>query len=257
MKEIKLYLKFLYQYASKGFFIGLAIFTTIIGFTLALYTIIFKMTGNLEMSLPITYQLNQFAVIFMMALGIGATGKVFEIAMRIRADRRSFTYALGIMMVIGSIGIGIYHYCMDVVFQTVVRSMIADQGLVGPALSRELGLDGIILLHLCVVAFGVLLGCLGNKLSVAKLVSLIIGSIALVVASIIAAILWNEELTTQIMIGIIESPMILKGLFIIGCIIMSGISALLLRSISFRSYNISQSGVKFGKRSIGNARIRF
>lgn len=129
MNEIKLYMKFLYQYGYKGILIVIGVLSFLPFFMAGLMYIINVIAESTQEIGEMNFAMDRFIIGFMCFFGVGAIVKGFEVVMRIRADRKSFIIALGIMSVIGSVSIGIWQMILSPLVQITYKQLFdADAG---------------------------------------------------------------------------------------------------------------------------------
>lgn len=256
MKGINLYLKFFYQYIYKGCLAAAGICMLIFAAMIGIIAIVEKIEGATSSELTIHYPIDKFMMWFMFVGGIVAIVRLFEIGMRIRADRKSFTIALGIMAIVGPVIASIWQYLTDLIFRNVARLVLGSANVIVEfSLIGESNLGELICISIFMIMFGILIGCIYNRLGVRRFITFIIVSIALIVGGIWSMVYYNEELANQMMKWLTETPHISSSISLALGIIFFGISAYLLKDASFGNYTPNEGLVRIGKKSIGNVRI--
>lgn len=252
MNEIKLYMKFLYQYGYKGFFVLIGIISFFpFAFAAIMYIVNSLMKGIAGVG-EMHFALDKFIIAFMFFAGVGAIVKCFEVVMRIRADRKSFMIALGIMSIIGSIIIGTWQRALNLLVRIAYKQIFEAEAEVTVFVKGLSLIEGISSI-LCLIMMGILIGCIYNRLDVAKFVAFIISSIAFLLISLWTLIYYNEELLLQVMDQFVEGNN--SVLYIMISIITFLISWYLIKKASFGNYTPSEGLARKGKVSIGNIRI--
>lgn len=250
MNEIKLYMKFLYQYGYKGILIVIGVLSFLPFFMAGLMYIINVIAESTQEIGEMNFAMDRFIIGFMCFFGVGAIVKGFEVVMRIRADRKSFIIALGIMSVIGSVSIGIWQMILSPLVQITYKQLFDADATI---FIKSASLTENISLSLCMIMVGILIGCIYNRLGVGKFVTFIISSIALLLISLWTLIYYNEELVLQVMDQLIKAN---KSMLYIGISIITFLTSWhLIKKASFGNYTPSEGLARKGKVSIGNIRI--